>query len=258
VSLQGKTVLITRRREQSAELVAELEKRGASTSVCPMIGIADPPSWAACDSAIARLGDYNGVLFTSPNAVEMFFRRLRETGGDLPRLHSMPVYAVGEKTGRAVTEQGVRVEFVPSVATGDALGLALSARDLGGKAFLHPRGNLGRDEVERHLAAAGARVDAVVVYTTQDPETSSFGDCRRQVLSGAVDVVTFASPSAVRNFASLIAPEEFTSLSPRPRVVVIGPTTAEAARTTGIPVDAVAQESTPAGLARAAEHLFQR
>jgi uroporphyrinogen-III synthase len=258
MSLHGKTILITRRQEQSRELVAELEKRGAGTLVCPMIGIADPDSWAECDSAIERLGNYDGIIFTSSNGAEMFFRRLRERGGNFARLQAIPVFAVGEKTRRTIADQGVSVEFVPAVYSGDALGQAFAGRDLKGKTYLHPRGNRGREEVERHLAGAGARVEAVVVYSTVDPDRASCGDLRRRILSGTIDVVTFASPSALKNFTTLFTGQEFTSMPGRPRVVVIGPTTGEAARSMNFPVDAVAPESTSAGLARAVEELFQR
>jgi uroporphyrinogen III methyltransferase / synthase len=259
MSLHGRTILITRRQEQSRELSAELEKRGARTLVCPMIGIAEPESWSECDLAIDRLGKYDGIIFTSSNGAEMFFRRLRERGGgNLPRLQSIPVFAVGEKTRQTIADHGVGVEFVPAVYSGDALGQAFAGRDLKGKTYLHPRGNLGREEVERHLTGAGARVEAVVVYSTVDPDRASCGDLRRRILSGAIDVVTFASPSALKNFTSLFTGPEFTSMPGRPRVVVIGPTTAEAARSINFPVDAVAPESTSAGLVRAVEELFQR
>jgi uroporphyrinogen-III synthase len=258
MSLHGKTILITRRQEQSRELVAELERRGARTLVCPMIGIADPDSWTECDSAIERLGEYDGIIFTSSNGAEMFFRRLRERGGNFTRLQAIPVFAVGETTRQTIAEQGVRVEFVPAVYSGDALGQAFVGRDLKGKTYLHPRGNRGREEVEKHLTGAGARVEAVVVYATVEPDRTSCGDLRRRILSGAIDVVTFASPSALKNFSTLFTGPEFASMPGRPRVVVIGPTTGEAARSMNFPVDAVAPESTSAGLARAVEELFQR
>jgi uroporphyrinogen III methyltransferase/synthase len=256
MSLHGKTVLVTRRREQSDELVSELEKLGASTVVAPMIDIAEPVSWRSCDAAVERLGEYDGLIFTSVNAVEMFLRRVEERGGDTHRLHTIPVFAVGEKTQQALAARGIRAERPAEETTGEELGRAMAAARVEGKVFLHPRGNLGRGEVEQQVAAAGGRVEAVVVYTTRDPDGASGGAVKERILSGEIDVVTFASPSAVRGFLAIVSAETFDSLSPRPRVVVIGPTTAEAARAAGLAVDAVASDSTSAALARAVNNLY--
>ncbi|MBQ7814406.1 MAG: uroporphyrinogen-III C-methyltransferase, partial [Thermoguttaceae bacterium] len=50
--LSGKTVLVTRPREQAAELRSLLEERGAAVLVQPSIAILPPETWADVDAAL--------------------------------------------------------------------------------------------------------------------------------------------------------------------------------------------------------------
>jgi uroporphyrinogen-III synthase len=59
------------------------------------------------------------------------------------------------------------------------------------------------------------------------------------LLDQAIDVVTFTSPSAVRNFTEIYGAEQTTDLLKNTIVAVIGPVTAEAAIQLGIPVAVV-------------------
>ena len=44
----------------------------------PVIAVAPPDSWAAADSAIDRLEEYDWILFTSVNGVNAFMGRVLE------------------------------------------------------------------------------------------------------------------------------------------------------------------------------------
>jgi uroporphyrinogen-III synthase len=76
-----------------------------------------------------------------------------------------------------------------------------------------------------------AHVTEVVAYRTVavDPERDGGPDIYRMLLDRKIDVVTFTSPSAVRNFVELLGAEPAADLL-RPTIVAsIGPVTAEAA-----------------------------
>jgi uroporphyrinogen-III synthase len=62
-------------------------------------------------------------------------------------------------------------------------------------------------------------------------------------LADGIDVVTFASPSAVEGFVASMPPRAV-----RPRVLAIGPVTEAAARRLGFEVAAVAGASGPAAI----------
>jgi uroporphyrinogen III methyltransferase/synthase len=67
--------------------------------------------------------------------------------------------------------------------------------------------------------------------------------------AGEIDVVTFASSSAVRNLVRMLGSE--MSLLEKPLIACIGPVTARAARRLGLRVDVEASEHTVEGLASA-------
>ena len=77
----------------------------------------------------------------------------------------------------------------------------------------------------------------VVAYRNVLDETTDGGpDIYRMLLDGELDVVTFTSASAVRNFAKIYGAEQAADLLSRTVVAAIGPVTAEAAARLGIPV----------------------
>jgi uroporphyrinogen III methyltransferase/synthase len=253
MSLAGRTILITRQREQSSELVAEIEKRGGCAIVIPMISISEPQSWAACDAALARLSTYHAVVFTSTNGVGGFFRRGDDRNADLASLSRIDLFAVGRKTGEEIEKRRLRVRHIPETFSSDALSEYFRETDVAGRKFLLVRGNLGREEIEHELVKLGAEVDPVEVYRNAPPDLSSTRELQECFRGRGCEVVTFASPSAVRNFAAIVSPTELQGA----RVAVIGPTTREAAAASGFRIDIEAKEFTGKGLIAAIDEYFQ-
>ena len=66
--LDGRTVVVTRAAEQAGRFVALLEEAGARILQAPAIVIAPPASWAPLDAALAELGRFTWVIFTSVGA----------------------------------------------------------------------------------------------------------------------------------------------------------------------------------------------
>ena len=75
-------------------------------------------------------------------------------------------------------------------------------------------------------------------------------------LGGGLDVLTFASPSAVRSLLGRLGPDAPRKLQ-RARIAVIGPVTASAVQAEGLRVDAIAEEASDAGLVRAIVSCLQ-
>ncbi|MCX8126936.1 MAG: uroporphyrinogen-III C-methyltransferase, partial [Dehalococcoidia bacterium] len=75
--LFGKRVLVTRPAHQASELSHLLLERGAMPVLMPTIKISPPRSWNKLDKALASLKDYGWIVFTSVNAVDMFWKRLQ-------------------------------------------------------------------------------------------------------------------------------------------------------------------------------------
>jgi uroporphyrinogen-III synthase len=255
MTMRGRTILVTRQREQAGEMIREIELRGARAVVVPMIATGPPPSWTECDAAIGRLGTYDMLFFTSVNAVESFVGRTRILGVPASALAHARALAVGDATASALGRSGIPVVFVPGEFTGASLASA-PVGPLAGKRVLLPRGNVARDTVPGVLRERGAIVDTVTVYATTRPEGIVAESFVRRVLSGEFDVVTFASPSAAANFGALFRAGELSAVPDHARIAVIGPTTADAARALGLPPDIIARESSAGGLVRGIEEFY--
>jgi uroporphyrinogen III methyltransferase/synthase len=258
MSLHGRTIVITRPIGQSDALAAEIEARGGRVLVFPLILIAPPESWEACDRGLANLQSYDGILLTSVNGVEKFFERAAAVGIDRAAFAGCDIYAVGEKTRRAIEQRGFSVALTPERFSAASLAESLAGKDLLGKKFLFPCGTLGRDELGRRLGASGAEVDAVVVYRTMDPDPVVSESLRLEIRKGGIDVVAFASPSAAEHFAKIMPAVEFDAVRDRTKVAVIGPTTAQAVRALSLPVDILSDETTSGGMAQAIDEYYSR
>src|SRR5262245_3411188 len=111
--LFGKRVLVTRPRHQAQDMVRKLEQLGAITYVLPAVEVHDPADWKPVDEAIARLGEYQWLVFTSANGVERFFARLLTTGRDLRAMGTLRLAAIGPGTAAALKQFHLTPDVVP-------------------------------------------------------------------------------------------------------------------------------------------------
>lgn len=252
-SLKGKTVLITRPADQTEGFVQAIESLGGNAVLFPTIEITSPASWEACNAAIQNIEQYNALVFTSANAVRKFFERVKLVGNTFKEeLNRKTIYTIGERTKRAVESEGHPMQIGPEVATAEALAAMIAKSDIRGRRFLFPRGNLGRDVLPKSLRAAGAIVDEVIVYHTIKPAHQEIDRIEQLFLKKEIDIITFFSPSSIRNFLEMISLEELNGVP----VAVIGPVTADAAKSSGLRVDIVAPRSNEESLAQAIAEYF--
>jgi uroporphyrinogen-III synthase len=223
-------VLVTRPEPQATALCDALERNGYTGLPLPLLsieghpGAADHPAWRSIDS-------YDWIVFTSANGVVHTWQH----AGVAVQIHP-GIAAVGPATGRTLEAAGATVRCTAPVFIAESLADALG--DVRGKRVLWPRAAETRDVLTRTLRERGAHVDDLIVYATVPallPDNAA-------TLVDASDVVTFASPSAVRIFA-----ERFGVTAAR-RTVCIGPVTASTAQSLGMRVDAIAHAYTAEGM----------
>ncbi len=92
---------------------------------------------------------------------------------------------------------------------------ALSERgDVRGLKILLPHADIGRELIADELRKQGADVTEVVAYRTVAVEADREGepDIYRMLLERSIDVVTFTSASAVRNFVRILGAEPAADL----------------------------------------------
>ncbi len=243
--LFGLRVLVTRAESQAAELASALRTAGAEPVLVPLIALvspSDPAVLARLDGAIERLEDFDGIVFSSSNAVRFLCERAREIGHDLSGVRAQ-VFCVGDKTAQAALTAGLPVHLV---ATGraDAEGLLaqiLQAVAPAGKRFLVPRADVGRTLLAHGLRDAGAEVVAVEAYRNVRPDVDA-GSLRSELEAGTLPVLTFTSPSAVQHFVELLDESARRAVSDC-IVAAVGTTTAAALRDHAIEPDVVPKRS---------------
>jgi uroporphyrinogen III methyltransferase/synthase len=245
--LTGKTVLVTRAREQASSLSALLRSYGAAPIEFPAIGIEPAEDYLALDAALAALSSYDWACFTSVNAVAAVDRRLATIGREWQDFARLRIAAVGPATAQALAAHGLRIQFQPERYVTEALAAGLP--EAGGSRVLLARADIADARLVVGLEARGARVDQFVAYRTVVGDDAD-GMLRKQLEGGAIDVVTFASSSTVRNLCQALGADA-PALLGRCVVACIGPVTAGTAREYGIEPAIVAEEHTIPGLVEA-------
>lgn len=244
--LDGIGVVVTRPRHQADDLVTRLELLGARAYAVPSIELRPPASFEVLDRALDDPAAFDWLVFTSANAVDPFWSRLKARGRDVRRLSRVRVATIGPATATAVERIGLVPDLVPAEYVAEALLEALPG-DVSGQRFLIPRAAEARDVLPQGLRARGAEVVVAPVYETVAADSGAvLADLFRR---GLVDVVTFTASSTVRHFA--VEPP------PGVKIVCIGPVTARSARERGWQVDAQPAEYTTDGLVAQIVSLYR-
>lgn len=163
------------------------------------------------------------------------------------------IYAVGIKTKAALESAGLSVQALPQQHSAEELTRSLRGQDVKGRHFLFPKGNIARDALPQELRSRGAIVDEVIVYKTVVPETDNLERIRSFLAEGKVNIVTFFSPSSVRNFVEMLGVEALA----KTRIAVVGPTTAEAIGELGIIPAIVSKQPSAESLVQEIEEYFK-
>ena len=253
--LAGKTVVVTRPREQAASLAEPLEHLGAGVLLAPTIRIVP----RALDDEIVRvvvndLDEFGLIVFTSANGVDIFLGYLAELVLPLSALGHAVVAAVGPRTASALEERGVACDVVADDFIAEGLLQTLQRRGVApvGTRILIPSARLARPALPEALRAGGAVVSVLPVYDTVAVDRLEEPAERIE----HADFITFTSGSTARQFVELMEAAAGRRGRPRPlarrladvQLCSIGPATSDTLRELGLPVAVEAVEHTAAGL----------
>lgn len=243
--LFGKKVVVTRSREQASELSQLLEEKGAICLEMPTITLGYPDDLAPLDKAIGNMEGYDWIIFSSPNAVQFFFKRLVESGGDARRLGRTKIAVIGTGTADCLRQYLLAPDLIPDHFQAEGLVEAFAKisgknKEMKGKKVLIPRAVEAREVLQQGLEGLGAMVDVVFAYKNTPAPMDEEALCE---LKSGVNVITFTSSSTVKNFVSTIPPEVKEELKTA-KVVCIGPVTAKTAQEHGLDVAKIADEAT--------------
>lgn len=249
--LFGKRVVVTRAKSQASSLSERLAAAGADVIEMPATRI-EVADGGPLRNALGRLQEYGWVIFTSQNAVNIFWDALRAESRDARALAGVKFAAVGPATAEALLDRGIAVDASPDRFVAEALIEEMKTRrDVRGVRVLYAAAQGARETLQDGLEELGAIVERITLYRSViDGEGADA--LRDTLLAGGADLVTFTSASAVNAFVNAVG-EEAALRAP---AASIGPITSDAARDAGLSVVVEATESTIPGLADAIVAYF--
>ena len=193
--LFGKTIVVTRSRTQASRMSAKLSTLGAKVIEFPTIEI------TPLEANIGDLEQYKWVIFTSQNAVQIFFDKLFSSKRDVRSLANAKIAAIGSATSDELVKYGIRCDLVPEKFVAESLLESILPQIQAGDNILIPCSEDARPVLSEGLTKGGAIVDRVHIYKSTLPKPTD-----EQTLDAVknADCITFASSSTAKNFFSLV------------------------------------------------------
>ena len=249
--LFGWRVLVPRTKDQAGSVSERLRAYGAVPEEVPTIAVEPPRTPQQMERAVRGLvtGRYQWVAFTSVNAVRAVREKLEEYGLDARAFAGVKIAAVGDQTGRALLDFGIKPDLVPE---GDQSGEGLAAAwqpydsltDPINRVLL-PRADIATETLVARLNELGWETEDVTAYRTVRAAPPP-APIREAIKGGGFDAVLFTSSSTVRNLIGIAGKPHAVTV-----IAVIGPQTAKTAAEFGLRVDVRAPKPSAIGLVNA-------
>lgn len=187
--LSGLHIVVTRPREQAAELIRLIEQAGGHPVLFPLLEISPAADPQALRDAVARLAQFDLAIFISPNAVRYGMQAISAAGALPPQLQ---IATVGQGSARALHELGVKAVIAPQDRFDSEALLALpELQHVNGRRVAIFRGDGGRELLGDTLQARGATVEYVECYRRSRPQQDA------GALDGEIDALTVTSSEAL-------------------------------------------------------------
>jgi uroporphyrinogen-III synthase len=197
-----------------------IKQRGEEERVVhyPVIKIAarslDHP---AIRQAFEDMGEYTHVLFTSKNAVRVFFEALAFFNMSIIALQKKTILAIGEVTGKSLLAAGLTPCHTALEETQEGMVSLLKTLDLSFSYVYMPQSSLSRPLLVHFLSERAVRYRACVLYDTVLQMIDPKPDLDQ------VDEIVFTSPSTVQAFVTI-----FRGVPKGKKCTAIGPVTQQA------------------------------
>ncbi|MHC5537315.1 uroporphyrinogen-III synthase, partial [Singulisphaera rosea] len=239
--LFGQRIVVTRPIDEADRAAAELETLGAETLIAPTVVIKPLDDFHELDRTIARLSEFDWLVFTSGNGVRHFVDRLEFLGLDLRALGHLKLAAIGPVTASALERLHLKPDVVPASFRSEGLVESLLER-VTGRRILLARADRGRTILLDELSKV-AHVEQVAVYRNADVEAIP-EEILERIEGGSVDWITLTSSAITERLHGLLPELARQRIGHEIRLASLSPVTSETAARLGWPVAAEAQSST--------------
>lgn len=225
--LHGKTIAVTRPREQIGTLSNRLRALGANVLECPCIETRELQDTTQLQSALSKHWDW--VVLTSPTGVHAMIHALQRAGTDLRALFGMHFAVIGCGTANALANYGIQADLIPDIYDNTHLANALLTTLQPNERVLILRALQGAPELTDILRNAQVIFADVPTYEIQY-HTDHATCLRTHLEQGTLDFVTFTSASTVRGFVESVGAQDYTNFT----ALCIGTQTAAQAKKYGM------------------------
>jgi uroporphyrinogen-III synthase len=164
--------------------------------------------------AFDDLDEYTHLIFTSKNAVRIFFEHLTALQRSVAELQSKCVIAIGQVTAAHLLAGGLAAAAVAPVETQEGVISLLNTMDLNNAYFFLPRSSISRPVLADFFHKRQLRYQACDLYDTTTQVLSPKPNLEQ------VDEIIFTSPSTVKAFVEI-----FGGIPKDKSCVAIGPVT---------------------------------
>jgi len=191
-----------------------------------------------------NIAEYTGVIFTSRNAIDNFFRLCEETRVTVSE--NLKYFCISEATAFYLQKYIVyrkRKVFVGKVKFSELMDMIKKHKQ---EKFLLPCSDLLKQSIPESLNATNINYSKAMMYRTVCSDLSDLSDVK-------YDMLVFFSPGGIESLFKNFP--EFKQNNTR--IAVFGPTTANAAEEAGLKVDVLAPNPKAPSMTMAIEQYIQ-
>ena len=262
--LKGKTIAITRSKDDSSEFIDLVTRDNARPISLPTIELVSKGE-KIVDEFLNSVKQYNPdySVFMSSKAVTLLF----DTAKKVSKFEKLQlavantiVMAVGPKTKIALENEGIKVAYMPNTYSSVGVGELFTKLHAAGKKVIVPRSGASTPFLKELLEKIGINVNEIHLYDVcAFKDTTQWNEFRELFSQNKVDGIVFTSASSVRAFFEIMSkdydPNSLLSNLEKLFVVAIGPFTSDELKKFNIH-NIVAQVHTVSGAFDTVKSLF--
>ncbi len=262
--IEGKTIAITRSKEDSEEFIQLMSNDNAIPIPLPTIELVSKGE-KIVDEFLDSLKEYNPdySVFMSSKAVKLLLDSAKKISKKQELqlgIANTIVIAVGPKTKTALENEGIKVAHIPNRFSSVGVGEVFTRLNAVGKKVVVPRSGASTPFLKNLLEKIGLDVKEIHLYDVcAFRDTSQWNEFRELFSQNKVDGIVFTSTSSVKAFFEIMSNdyEQKTLLDnlQKIQVVAIGPFTADELKKFNVQ-NTVAQVHTVPGAFDAIKNTF--
>ena len=208
--LDGKTIAITRSKDDASEFISLAEENKATPIALPTIELVSKGE-KIVDEFLEFVTKYNPdySVFMSSKAVKLLFDTAKNVG-KLEKLQlavaNTIVMSVGPKTTIALESEGIKVNHQPTTYSSVGVGEEFTRIHAVGKKVIVPRSSASTPFLKELLNKIGIDVLEIHLYDVcAFRDTAQWNGFRELFSQNKVDGIVFTSASSVRGFFEIMS-----------------------------------------------------